>query len=264
VAEVFAQVLTDDLIPSFYKTSIQVEHSNENSSQMSNSPQQQCQYIPPRLQVQYESPPSVPLQEEHQQSKKNEDIILYEDTNNEDVFGEQNVEIGGLGIALTHGSVLIECAKHELHATTALRRPDRFNPTRIGLIFYQHKRLNNPRHGFDDLKKRLKVKMSNDFENYLAGTFVPTLRQLESMLEAGYVFPPRVNISKLRKPSYYKRRELLTNLSNDDYYFIENPTLSAPEVQTVFVSACETTREMEEEQMLTVSKSSGISIEYVT
>jgi len=100
--------------------------------------------------------------------------------------------IGGVAFALTHGSILIECAKQELHATTALKKPNRAHPHRIGLVFYQHKNLHYVNHGVDEFQRKRAIREFRDYVQWLKGNYVPTEAKLKAMTESGFVFPNEV------------------------------------------------------------------------
>ncbi|KAL7049374.1 hypothetical protein ACKWTF_003670 [Chironomus riparius] len=77
---------------------------------------------------------------------------------NDNVECFQDKQMGGVAVALPHGSVVIECAKLEMHSTTALKKPNRLNPNRISLIFYQHRNLNRPKHGTCEWAEKMRLK----------------------------------------------------------------------------------------------------------
>lgn len=77
---------------------------------------------------------------------------------NDNVECFQDKQMGGVAVALPHGSVVIECAKLEMHSTTSLKKPNRLNPNRISLIFYQHRNLNRPKHGTLEWAEKMRLK----------------------------------------------------------------------------------------------------------
>lgn len=101
------------------------------------------------------APPVAPIMKPPEPPKETLGEVK-EINDNTDCF--EDPQMGGVAIALQHGSLIIECAKLEMHSTTALKQPNRLNPTRITLIFYQHRNLNRRAHGTAEWAEKMRLK----------------------------------------------------------------------------------------------------------
>ena len=95
--------------------------------------------------------------------------------------------------------MLLEVAKHEEHATTALTNPNRLLPTRVGMVFYRHNHLIFPHHAKDVYPVRKLKSQQKKYEDWKRGLFVPIASQLKSLQGLGFKFTDGVKMKKLKK-----------------------------------------------------------------
>ena len=99
-----------------------------------------------------------------------------------------NPKMGGLAFRLPHGSLLLKVARHELHATTALNVPNRYNPSRIGMVFYQHANLHFADHGASKEMLQRNEGNHSKYVRWLTGNFVPIRSEVNTLTKVKYSY----------------------------------------------------------------------------
>ena len=82
----------------------------------------------------------------------------------------------------------------EWHATSAISNPDERDPSRVSLVYYQHRDLNQEGHGFEALRAAEAERQARRYKDIVAGKFRPTLNQLKKVGEAGFELPGQVDV----------------------------------------------------------------------
>ena len=95
--------------------------------------------------------------------------------------------------------MLLEVAKHEEHATTALTNPNRLLPTRVGMVYYRHNHLIFPHQAKDVYPVRRLKSQQQKYEEWKRGAFVPVASQLKSLKSLRFKFPDGVKVKKSKK-----------------------------------------------------------------